>query len=522
MLGYFPRPYPDELLYSVIARYAVHSGICSSKELVEELFLSRNAAAVVDFPGHLSTFVNQIAHLHPYTVDDWIQHHTLYPAYLPFVPSERAYQIIQSAKSNNANDIHTRMGVAAATISTPKYLRICKQCYIEQQWRYGESYWQRTFQLPGVVVCPIHSQPLSITDVLYHPNSKFSFVPARQFNIIAQLDSPEIRRSISHLTHLANSFYDLLNSPTDIHFTFQQLSQFYFQLAKNHGLTKGSRVLHGDVVEKLMTYWPRDLLFRLDSTLSPPISWVTLLFRKHRKFSHPLQHLLIWQCFDKRNAADVISLINSSPIAKAVKPVVKKSDISGERLEHERQVWLLICGEHKARGVKWIRTEGGGDANYMWLYRNDREWLIANTPEKVKSTILNRVDWHERDQQTLEALKQLKKKFSGMDLNTRMTKAWFIKNTEMKATLEKNLNKLPACKDFIDSHSETVEQFQRRRIVAAVAELQTTHADIPAWKIIRKAGIRKQFVNNDLLAFINIVKGTAIGTDTSEIFTNSR
>ena len=522
MLGYFPRPYPDELLYSVIARYAVHNGICSSKKLVEELFLNRNAAAVVDFPGHLNTFVNQIAHLHPYTVDDWIQLHTLYPAYLPFVPPERAYQIIQSAKSNNANDIHTRMGVAAATISTPKYLRICKQCYIEQQWRYGESYWQRTFQLPGVVVCPIHSQPLSITDVLYHPNSKFSFMPARQFNIISHFDKPEIRRSIGYLSNLANSFYDLLNSSNTVHFTFQQLSQFYFQLANNHGLTKGSRVLHGEVVEKLIDYWPSKLLFQLDPALVPSIGWVTLLFRKHRKFSHPLHHLLIWHCFDRSNTAEVMLAIKNSQQSRIVKSTNVKINVPSEQLENERQKWILICRENKSKGVKWIRTEGGGAANYAWLYRNDREWLIANTPEKVKSTILNRVDWHERDQQTLEALKQLEKKFSGMDLNTRMTKAWFIKNTEMKATLEKHLNKLPACKDFIDSHSETVEQFQRRRIVAAVAELQTTHADIPAWKIIRKAGIRKQFVNNDLLAFINIVKGKAIGTDTSEIFTNSR
>ncbi len=60
MLGYFPKPYPDELLYSVIARHAIHLGSHSDKALVQELFLSRNAAAVVDFPGHLVTLVEQI------------------------------------------------------------------------------------------------------------------------------------------------------------------------------------------------------------------------------------------------------------------------------------------------------------------------------------------------------------------------------------------------------------------------------------------------------------------------------
>ena len=38
MISNFPAPYPNELIYSVIARYAVHNGILSPKYLTEELF----------------------------------------------------------------------------------------------------------------------------------------------------------------------------------------------------------------------------------------------------------------------------------------------------------------------------------------------------------------------------------------------------------------------------------------------------------------------------------------------------
>ena len=38
MLGSFPTPYPDELLYSVVARYHIRSGNKSFRQTHEELF----------------------------------------------------------------------------------------------------------------------------------------------------------------------------------------------------------------------------------------------------------------------------------------------------------------------------------------------------------------------------------------------------------------------------------------------------------------------------------------------------
>ncbi|WP_275668267.1 TniQ family protein [Pseudoalteromonas piscicida] len=49
-----PVPYPDELLYSVIARYGVHAGITSPKQLLDEVFQNRQIIASVAFQGHLS------------------------------------------------------------------------------------------------------------------------------------------------------------------------------------------------------------------------------------------------------------------------------------------------------------------------------------------------------------------------------------------------------------------------------------------------------------------------------------
>ncbi len=53
MISNFPIPYPDELIYSVIARYAIHNGILSPKYLTEELFNNRNLTPTYDLPSHL-------------------------------------------------------------------------------------------------------------------------------------------------------------------------------------------------------------------------------------------------------------------------------------------------------------------------------------------------------------------------------------------------------------------------------------------------------------------------------------
>lgn len=54
MLAYFPVPYEDELLYSVIARYAVHTGqLENRKAVLRDIFGKHTAVAIPDLPSHL-------------------------------------------------------------------------------------------------------------------------------------------------------------------------------------------------------------------------------------------------------------------------------------------------------------------------------------------------------------------------------------------------------------------------------------------------------------------------------------
>ena len=54
MIGHFPAPLPDELLYSVCARYSERVKYRNKEAVMAELFGRRGAAASIDLPSHLA------------------------------------------------------------------------------------------------------------------------------------------------------------------------------------------------------------------------------------------------------------------------------------------------------------------------------------------------------------------------------------------------------------------------------------------------------------------------------------
>lgn len=54
MISYFPEIYPDELLYSQLARYYVKSGYTAYRYAAENLFVSRTVRPDIEFVNVLT------------------------------------------------------------------------------------------------------------------------------------------------------------------------------------------------------------------------------------------------------------------------------------------------------------------------------------------------------------------------------------------------------------------------------------------------------------------------------------
>lgn len=80
------NPHPDELLYSVLARFNLVSRnvMIGSKETVQDAFSSRTASAVYDLPTRLSILHSNLPVGTHFTPERMIQNLTLYRLYAPF------------------------------------------------------------------------------------------------------------------------------------------------------------------------------------------------------------------------------------------------------------------------------------------------------------------------------------------------------------------------------------------------------------------------------------------------------
>ena len=84
--------------------------------------------------------------------------HTLYSFYATFLAEDITAQVLESRRSGQRGNIHNRTGIIASAIKSPKDLRFCPLCLEADQQQYGEAYWHRLHQVPGVlVVCSLHA-----------------------------------------------------------------------------------------------------------------------------------------------------------------------------------------------------------------------------------------------------------------------------------------------------------------------------------------------------------------------------
>ncbi len=164
MLAVYPDSYPDELLYSVFARLSHRLAFPRAQHLLAELFGTPDAMIGVDLPSYLHHFIGVIPHGHGYTTDQFIEQHTLLPFYEPFLDPSRAATIRARMVAGGRQGFQFLLGPKGQNLIKPDRLRYCPQCVQGDRERYGECYWHRAHQVPGVIICPHHAMWLEMSE----------------------------------------------------------------------------------------------------------------------------------------------------------------------------------------------------------------------------------------------------------------------------------------------------------------------------------------------------------------------
>src|SRR6201986_828577 len=157
MVALFPTPYPDELLYSVFARYAALMQYPNTEAVNIELFGRRSAAAIIDLPSHLGCLTSPFPSGHQLTVSRLLKEHSIYLYYSPFIGVRRVQALRCAMEEGGGAIVHKIAGITASSVRPPERLRFCPRCVEVDRMTYKECYWHRLHQVAGVTVCPQHS-----------------------------------------------------------------------------------------------------------------------------------------------------------------------------------------------------------------------------------------------------------------------------------------------------------------------------------------------------------------------------
>jgi TniQ/Tn7-like transposition protein D len=266
MLGFFPTPYPDELLYSILARYYIWSSDTSPKSALKDLFGKTSVIATFDFPSHIESLVNNLPFGTKHSVENFIQQNTLFPYYLPFLPPERSKIVFESMRKHYSGDIHTRTGIMASSIPQIKFFRFCQICLQENIKDFGEPYWHRIHQITGVLVCPKHQTLLQNSTVKISGENRHEFYPADIENCIIKphivdYDGVMLRRFIQ----LAEDTNEILNLMLTSQ-TGEWFRRRYFSLLLEKGLANvGGRIYQKEFTSEFIHFYGQNFLRNVHS-----------------------------------------------------------------------------------------------------------------------------------------------------------------------------------------------------------------------------------------------------------------
>jgi len=168
MLSYFPTPYPDELLYSTITRYHIRSGnLTFNQTLLELLGYSPQQFFNLDLPNNLDYLVKRLPAASTHCSETFIQEHTLYPFYKSFLKAPEAWMLKNRMQKKLGDPIFAIAKVSKLSKGgSRRFLRYCPVCSQQDIEKYGELYWHRMHQVPGVLICLTHRTILQESLVL--------------------------------------------------------------------------------------------------------------------------------------------------------------------------------------------------------------------------------------------------------------------------------------------------------------------------------------------------------------------
>lgn len=322
MIGHFAWLYPDETVQCGIARSTGRTEDPSKKSAVKSLFGRTTITAVTDLPSHLNLLVESMPVSNSDDAASLVDEHTLWPILTAFQPTERRMRSRSDMMEHGQT--YLNLGLMATGCPFPRWLRFCPICSARDRVRFGETYWHRVHQVPGINVCAHHSVRLVSSKVSYrHSRNRHDFRPADEV-IGMELCVGEPLEGIE--ADLAVDAYWILLHPEFAMPASELRGHFIRALRERGWATYSGRIRMRAVKSAFRATYSQDVLSRF-ACLLPDYgeTWLERMLRPHDGCQHPIRYLLVARFVGLRLQDVVNTETVDHPFGRAPWPCLNKA-----------------------------------------------------------------------------------------------------------------------------------------------------------------------------------------------------
>lgn len=463
---YLPFPYEDELLYSVIARYLIYMKVTNIPVALKDIFGRAFSRPRVTLPGCLDFISKSTIMTWNMSSQEIAENLTLFPYYSRYLPKKRAAHCFDELCSNNSLRVPSMLGITQQ--KSAEFLRFCLSCRNSDLLKNGETFWRRSHQLQGVLVCPEHGEFLVHSRIALRPSGSKSYFDATiNTEEIASVVNSELDKSKRELLHnVARRCQKMLWGPIK-DWEADELMPAYRHAAYLRGFGQTISDLKQTRLEASFTsFYSEKLLSMLDlNMLHGNDNWLRTIFRTHRTSFPPLKHALVQIFLENMPIVNSIKVqLESKPARYSlIKKRRSKNKIAfNKRISILRKEWKKLLEKIPNRC-----PDQAYEINpklYMKLLHNDKEWLYASGGRlKIKSPYKPHIDWVRRDKEWSEKLKIAAMRL--LNSPKRVTKTAILNEAGLSKVYS-FLDRLPLCTAILNEHREPIDDWRERRMRA--------------------------------------------------------
>lgn len=521
-----PRPYRDEMLYSVVARAARYIGVWSPKALNGALFGRRGFLPSPDLPTGLSSLAPISVNAWRLTAEELAERHTLLGYYTHYLGSDGRRQVLE-AMLGTGQRLQVRLGISASCVVAPSRFRLCPKCVEHDLQVHGETYWRRAHHLPGVLVCPIHGVGLHETEVPFRPVGRHEHVAAAPSMLRAGRGSLlENSASLEIARWVAAESARLLDAPAS---TLGPLRDFRSLLgASGYGRRGPALERLREVAATTFGEVYLGSVFKAGGS-GDVLRWMEESVTAPRRPLHALKHLVIERCLTAMGEPDQVAqpplaaaavtsktwgIYRSAALRTRAQDLARKglttnaiatrlgvdwktaarllaelpiaqTEAPSERQANDRQAWQQLSRAHRDATRSQLRAMA--PQLYARLYRRDSAWLMSHGPKRQRPAGPNnkRVDWPARDEALAAKVREVAQTILATVPPLRASRNRVLGVLAVRHLVARSGRHLPLTQQTLTALCESSQHFQLRRLRQVIA----ADASVPGWKALREARI---------------------------------